>query len=71
MLDAEVCVKTVSTNVSLFLFQANSTFEFFARIKAAAQDWIKVSPHITKYLSDSAEIKQAKVSYTIMMSFRM
>ena len=37
----------------------------------AAQDWIKVSPNITRYLSDSAQIKQVKVSYTVTMSLNM
>ena len=47
--------------------QANSTFEILARIKTASQDWMKISPNITKYLSSNPQVKQLKASYIIVI----
>ena len=50
------------TSIVLVFFQANSTFEYLAMIKTAAEDWLKVSPNITTYLSTNPQVEQLKVT---------
>ena len=60
------CIHTPTSIVVVFC-QANSTFEYLDRIKTAAEDWLKVSPNITTYLSTNPQVEQLKVKSIMLM----
>ena len=48
----------------LFEFQANQTFEEFARLYRLIDDWLEVSPVVYDYLSTSQDVENIRVRFS-------
>ena len=49
--------------------QANTTFEELYRLKKIADDWLEISPNVSKYLATSPNVEAVRVCHFLLSKY--